>query len=339
MKKIKFSSDDEIRTKLRFFYISFIFLELFVIFIILSLFVKPVLGGVGTNVTVITRLDVGNVYPEVIVVDINSGDSNFILNPNSTSRLTCTGLLRDYNNDTDITNVSAYWFHNSTSESNGSDDNNLHYTNASCSIVRSYAGNFYGVPDDDYMALGNCTFDTWFYADPGVWNCTLVAVDSTNWNATNSSRVNLNSLLAIGLPDDMSYGTVNSTYVSGENYSNVTNVGNTKVNLSLYGYARYVGDNLAMNCTQGATKNISVEYEGYNLTMSTGGAIPYSQFNTYYTNLSGSPVVKKFDLEYRRNDNYNEAVNATYWRIFVPIGVAGSCQGNIVFGATTATGT
>jgi len=34
----------------------------------------------------------------------------------------------------------------------------------------------------------------------------------------------------------------------------------------------------------------------------------------------------------------NDAINSTYWRIYVPLGVAGTCQGNIVFGATVAPG-
>ena len=34
---------------------------------------------------------------------------------------------------------------------------------------------------------------------------------------------------------------------------------------------------------------------------------------------------------------YNEAQNRTYWRIYVPLGVAGTCQGNIVFGGRKST--
>ena len=108
--------------------------------------------------------------------------------------------------------------------------------------------------------------------------------------------------------------------------------------MSLSGYAINEGDNLSMNCTLGSLKNISINYEKYNLTDSTAGSLTLSQFEADYINLTSSPVVKKFDLNYRQNDGENEAFNSTYWRIYVPVGVAGSCQGNIVFGATQATG-
>lgn len=94
-----------------------------------------------------------------------------------------------------------------------------------------------------------------------------------------------------------------------------------------------------MNCTLGAIKNISVQHEKYNITNSNPGVIDLSQFIANYTNLTSSPVVRTFNLEYRQNDTFNEAINATYWRIYVPLGVAGTCQGNIVFGATVGPGT
>ena len=51
-----------------------------------------------------------------------------------------------------------------------------------------------------------------------------------------------------------------------------------------------------------------------------------------------SSVIKKFSLNYRQQDGYDDAINSTYWRIYVPRGVAGTCSGNIIFGATKAAG-
>lgn len=145
-------------------------------------------------------------------------------------------------------------------------------------------------------------------------------------------------MLALGLPDVLYYGTVSETEVSLENVTNVTNFGNTKINLSLSGYGWKLNDGNAMNCTLGDIKNISISLEKYNLTTSNPGVLNYTAFNQTYVNLTSAPIVKKYNLDYRHNDAFNEAINSTYWRIYVPLGVAGTCQGNIVFGATVAPG-
>ena len=77
--------------------------------------------------------------------------------------------------------------------------------------------------------------------------------------------------------------------------------------------------------------------EKYNVTDPNPGTLDLSGFEDLYINLTSSPVVREFNLNYRQNDVNNEAINETYWRIYVPVGVAGSCQGNIVFGAVKST--
>jgi hypothetical protein len=155
-----------------------------------------------------------------------------------------------------------------------------------------------------------------------------------------NDTISISELISIGLPNIINYSTVNATAISSEVIANVTNFGNVKVNLSLSGYANVTNDNLAMNCTLGSLRNISVVHEKYNLTTSNPGDITsYTEFGSKYVNLSSTITVKKFDLSYRQNDTYNDAVNASYWRIYVPRGVAGTCTGNIVFGATKQAGT
>ena len=97
-------------------------------------------------------------------------------------------------------------------------------------------------------------------------------------------------------------------------------------------------DGYAMNCSEGGSRNISIEYEKFNLTASNTGDINITEFEAKYTNLTSSPDVKKFNLDYRKNDQINEAINTTYWRVYVPNDVTGNCQGNIVFGAAQAPG-
>ncbi len=311
-----------------------ILLEVALIFFMFFSYLSPIaFGEIGGNATVVTQLQVGEVAPEVLNVSIDNDASNIVLVANDTKLVTCEALIRDFNNDSDFSNVYAEFFNSSWG---GADDNNEHYTNYSCSINTSF-GTWHGIDDTIYTALANCTFEVWYYANPGVWNCTVVVNDTSNWNGTGSDDIIMSELLAVGLPDVVNYGTVNATYVSDEREINVTNFGNVEIDLALSGYAVTEGDGLAMNCTLGSIKNISIEYEKYNLTTSIPGVLSLSEFEANYTNLTSTPVTREFNLDYRQNDAVNDVINGTYWRIYVPVGVAGSCQGNIVFGAVKST--
>ncbi len=315
--------------------VSFIVIEAALLFLLFSFFSSPVSGGIGNpNATVITTLNIGEVFPDIINVSVNNGAETITLTPNESVKVYCIGLIRDYNGEVNLSLVTARFFHSSSSY-NGAEDNNTHYRNNSCNFTE-ITEDWGGVPDDPYHALANCTFEVWYYADPGVWNCTMWVNDSTNLNSTNSDPINVSELLALAVPDTINYGTVNATDVSNENITNVTNVGNVMFNLSLKGYGYSLNDNLAMNCTLGATKNISIEHEKYNLTASNPGVLDLDGANNVYENMTSSTVVRKFNLDYRRNNDIQDAINETYWRIYVPLGVAGSCQGNIIFGAVKA---
>jgi hypothetical protein len=312
--------------------IVLLLITLFCLFLSLNSF--PVNGGVGTNVTVITYLQVGSVAPEVLNVSFNAG-GQITLQANTTRTITCEGLIRDWNNDSDIQTVVGVIYNSSYGSP---DDNNDHYTNSSCTINRSF-GSWGGIFDTNYTAVANCSFNMWYYSNPGNWTCNLWVNDSVGLNANASGSASVAELLAIGLPTDINYGVVNATYVSNENISNVTNFGNIKINLSLQGYAVTQGDNYSMNCSLGSNKNIPIYYEKFNLTTSTPGAIAnLAAFEARYMNLTGNVTIRRFDQEYRHNDTFDDAVNQTYWRIYVPVGVAGSCQGNIIFGAVKASG-
>ncbi len=296
-------------------------------------------GDIGDNVTVSTQLQVGNVSPEVVNVSINNDDATITLVANSTKTVFCEVLVRDYNNDSTINNITARLFDNTDSAYDNSDDNNLHYTNNSCYINTSF-GSWNGINDDDYLAFANCTFAVEYYAQPGTWNCTAEVTDHSSLTDRGYDTSSIDQLLAVGLPSTINYGTVNATFVSAENATNVTNFGNVALNLSLSGYGVSEGDGLAMNCTLGSVGTIDLDYEKYNLTSSTPGVLSLTHFEGNYTNLTDTPTVKEFDLNYRQNDTDQgvDDYNTTYWRIYVPLGVAGTCNGTILFGATTAAG-
>jgi hypothetical protein len=319
------------RRNKKIFLLLLVLVELVLVSVLFSSFPIFVSAGVNaSNVTVITQLKVGNVFPEVYNVLVEGGLSAYSLVPNDTRTIYCTGVVTDYNGWADISGVMATFFEPSTSTYEAADDNNNHYTNYTCNTTSV----------GEYNLSVSCGINVWYYANPGTWNCTISANDSQNWRAYGSDLINTSQLLALGLPDTINYGEVNATTVSLENVSNVTNYGNVMFNLSLSGYGSKTGDGNAMNCTLGVVKNISLEYERYNLTTSNPGELGYSEFVSLYTNLTATtaPKIREFNLDYRQNDILNDAMKESYWRIYVPTGVAGNCTGNIVFGATVAPG-
>lgn len=321
----------------RVFLIGILVVEVVLILAILSFLSVPFLSKAyavvnSTNVTVATFLQVGNVFPIVEQVRVNSGTAITLI-PNATSNASVYVVVRDYNGEADIQNISLVLYNMNTSTFGAGDDYNRHYSNYTvCSLNSSYG--------DIYQVNATCPVPLYYFAEPGTWNASVVVYDNATLTDTNSTTFIVNTLLALGLPNSIDYGIVNATEVSTEQTVNVTNFGNTIMNLSVKGYAIYSGDNLSMNCSLGSVKNISVGYQKYNITNSLSGPMNLTDFQSNYTNLTSLTVVRKFDLAYRQNDvaPFTDDTNSTYWRIYVPLGVAGSCRGNIVFGAVQSTG-
>ena len=325
--KEKFRDNNEIKKEVYFFIAELILI--FLISLIASfLYSEKINAEVGENATVTTNLEVGKSAPEILSINIEGG--SVTLTANSTKTVNCSVIVRDYDTDIDIINVTAEFFDTSVSSYGDSDDNNYHYTNNSCFINTTYG--------NENQSKIICKFNIWYYANSGNWRCRVEVEDNLSIGSSGFDDSFVNVLLAVGLVNALDYGIIDMGKVSNESILNITNYGNVKINLSLSGYAIYEGDGLAMNCTLGSIKNISIDYEKYNLTASNPGVLTLAQFESLYTNLTSNVVVKEFNLDYRHNDTYNEAINETYWRIYVPTGVAGTCQGKIVFGATQAAG-
>jgi len=292
----------------------------------ISDYINITITGSGFDVMSNLTLNSPPVFANITVDDSFSSPVGEIdLTPATTTKVTCGGIIYEYDGNESLMNVTSEFFDNSLSFYGDNNDNNLHYSNSSCSLNLSYG--------NKTEASFNCGFQVEYYANSGNWNCTVKATDNLSISKTNSNKTKINTLLAIGVPSPTDYGKINATSVSPEFTINVTNYGNAIINLSLNGYAGTIGDGYAMNCSKGAIKNISVMYEKYNLTKSNLGIMNLTNFEGNYTNLTSNVKVNNFNLNFRQNDTLNEAVNSTYWRVYVPLGVAGSCSGNIVFGA------
>lgn len=309
-----------------------IFLEFFLFFILFFLLVSIGTAQVGNNVTTKTNLTIGNSAPDILNITIYQDVGGGIdLVANSTKTVTVEAIIKDFNGETDILNASVTFYSTSSSFYADSDDNNRHYFNSSCTLNNAYG--------DSMESNVTCKFNIWYYADNSTWNVSVLASDQSSLTDFDTSQVNVNTLLSVGLPDLINYGFVNATNVSSQVQMNISNYGNVKINLTLEGYAVNRSDGLAMNCSLGATRNISIGYEKYNLTFSNTSIMNLTDFQLRYQNLTNSSVIRAYGLNQRFNDTTDEAFNSSYWRIYVPLGVAGGCTGNIIVGATRANGT
>lgn len=205
------------------------------------------------------------------------------------------------------------------------DDNNYHYLNDTCNVDTGFG--------NENESQINCTFSLEYYSNPGSWDCQIVIEDIYGAKRNLTTNTNVNELLAVELINYVDYGLVEVNNVSSEAVLNVTNMGNVMVNLSLSGYGEVPEDDLAMKCLSG---EIPVGFAKYNLTDSMGGELTYEQFEGNYTNLTKDPRIKELNLGARENDLENDKINETYWRIYVPADVAGTCSGAILFGAIKA---
>jgi len=291
--------------------------------------VSVVVTGAGYDIAPNLTINSPPNISSISVEDFLAVPANEIdLNPASHRNVSCEAIIYEFDGES-LQNASARLYDATNSDYIDSDDNNTHYTNNSCYIDSSYGG------ANDHQIF--CNFQVMYYANPGNWECLLKVEDNLTSQNNDSDTTLINTLLSVGLPSLLDYGSADSLEVSDEFVLNATNYGNVALNLSLEGYASSINDGFAMNCTMSET-NISVHYQKYNLTETNPGPLNLAEFETYYLNLTSYPAIKNFNLNYRSDDSSNNAVNSTYWRLYVPAGVAGNCSGNIIFGATTAQG-
>lgn len=244
----------------------------------------------------------------------------------STRQVNCTANITELDSDS-LQNIESRFFLSSY-DFDTTSDNNYHYTNDSC-----YVDSGFGGANDSQIT---CSFDVEYYSDSGSWTCQVRLEDEHSSSRNDTDATTMNELLAIGVLDSVDFGLVEILEVSNESTLNVTNYGNVQINLSLSGYGSVEEDGYSMDCLGGA---IDVNYMKYNLTASNSSNLSLGQFESLYSNLSSIPVVRQFDLDYRQNDLVNDMINSTFWRVYVPDTVGGTCNGSIVFGAVKAAGT
>ncbi len=236
----------------------------------------------------------------------------------STRKVTCEVIVEEFDSQSLQNHLSEFYYN----IQGDPDDNNTHYTNDSCHVNSSYGH------ENETQFI--CEYEVWYYANPGEWDCFFNVEDNLSFSANASNSTNVNTLLSVGVQNNINYSVQGVDEVSGEVVVNITNYGNVMVNLSLTSYGTIEGDSLAMDCDIG---NISAENQKYNLTASNLGALTLGETEGVYLNMTGATVIKEFNLDYRTSED-EESFNNTYWRIYAPSSINGACQGYIIFGAS-----
>jgi len=251
--------------------------------------------------------------PEAPTIDsISVPGSPVVLNAGSTRDISCNVTVRDNNGADQITGANAS-FYIVPSTSGSALSNVSKYLNASCTVTSSTA----------VTKSFTCGVALLYYASNGTWTCNATGI-STDGTASRNVSFIVDPLYAINVTStNISFGDLGAGDISPNVSINTTNVGNQRINVSIYGYGRVPGDNVGFTCP---VTNVSVNY----IRFSTLIAAAYNQ----KTNLSSAPQW----LNYSTPSQNGPAIimqNASYWQASIPLGFApqGLCNGTVVFQA------
>lgn len=294
--------------------INLILLGLFLLFgAWLLLLLEPLIHSQPYNSTALvnTTVNITNSAPMVYNVYLDT-PIDLIAYDNKT--VFCNATVFDFDNQTILVNATLYIV--DLTDENSPDDGNDHYTNTSCSRVG---------PQDRIMQY-RCTFSVRYYANNNSnWRCNVTAIDTGNAiNSNISNLATINPLVAIKLPPLIDYGDLAVWDISDDIDANVTNAGNRDANISVEGWGATPGDGLAFVCDYG---NIAINYERYNITKGIGNYPFMTSLTTTTT------MIPEFYVPQRVSEIL-DSFNSTWWKVQIPIGAGGVCNGTILFTAT-----
>jgi hypothetical protein len=282
-----------------------------------------------TNQTVLAKVNVSNTEPTLFRVELRvNGTSAPPIDPvpNEITLVICNGSFTDPNGFDDIVNVSATFFEVITG-SNAADDNNNHYTNDSCGACTVTPNS------DNNNGSCLCQFPVQYYANSGNWQCNMTINDTEAIGSTlNSSVITLNGVIGIDVETAViDYGNLSVLATSDPIRENVTNTGNIPINITVRGYGgdnESTGENVSMVCDSGS--NITFDNSRYY----PGNNTPFSDM---YNLTNQTKQIFNLTIPQRTDDvNIGNSSNSTFWRLYIPLGPVGLCNGTIIFGGVDA---
>jgi hypothetical protein len=318
----------ETKNRLKLFVVVFSILFVFYLFNVAPSVVSWGPLNNYRNFSVRTTVNITNAMPEILNITCNNGSSVTLI-PGSTQNVTCIIQIRDYNggitidgtNGSGVNTSTLYYFQNSSQDP---DDNNVHYTNSSCSVTGTASG---------YYINWSCGFNMWYYSNNGTWRINVTVHDryqNTSYNVSSERNTSVNSLYAINVTDVINFGDMSVGDVSANPaQANITNFGNMRINISLYGFGadnqtRYGA--YAMICE---IRNLTLNTERYSIVESDAWAA--------MTPISGTPTKINSLSIVQQEDDVVPVVNSTYWKLYIdPVSNPfGQCNGTVIFSAIT----
>ena len=316
-------------------FVLFSVLAIFVALLGVSMVTESVFAGNTTNQTVRAKVNVSNTEPTLYKVKIEyplNSLGNIDLQAGNATTVICNGSFSDPNGFADIIGVNATLFF-STVGSNAADDKNNHYTNASCLSSGQACTQITGQANNGSCL---CQFAVQYFANPGSWNCNMTINDSGGLRSTiDSGLVNVDEILGITVESlSLDYGNLSVSQVSNPIRQNVTNAGNININVTLRGFGgddETVGENLTMICDPSVSlANITFGNQRFDTKNDTAFGNMFNLTNT-------TRQIFNLTIPQRTVDNsYGNSSNSTFWRLQIPLGASGLCNGTIIFGAIDA---
>ena len=319
---------------------GFVLVSAFIIVVAMlgvSVTTDSVIGANVTNQTVIARVNVTNTEPTLYKVEITSPPLPIDLTPGGVTVVICNGSVHDINEFDDITNVNAT-FYQTTVASNATDDNSTHYTNSTCLAGGQTCSAIVGSNNQNGSCI--CNFAVQYYANNGNWQCNMTITDSGNLKSSeNSTFVTINEVLGIDVETTtIDFGNLSVTQVSNPTRENVTNTGNVPINITVRNYGgdnETIGENVSMICDPnvGATANITFNNMRFDVNNRSQNV-----FNDMVNITNQTRQVANLTIPKRTsNAGFGNSSNSTFWRLQIPLGASGVCNGTIIFGAIDAT--
>src|SRR3989344_2585506 len=236
----------------------------------------------------------------------------------NTRTIHINGLIQDNNGKTDIaTSTISLTFHRTTKGNTCTTDQNDCYRTTTCTFD-------YTLTSETELAY-NCPLDLSYYIDAtdpagaykdDNWTAEVTLADQAGSPATLTATIEVNSLLALNLPDGIDYGTRSL----GEQSSSTTNVetpltqrGNTRADVFVSGGT--------MDCSaNGGLGSLATNAQKWSLT-----DIDYTATTSIALTASDTKTNRNIRL---RTDDQNESSKNLYWNIAIPqSGVKGLCTG------------
>ncbi|KKW37029.1 MAG: hypothetical protein UY81_C0006G0003 [Candidatus Giovannonibacteria bacterium GW2011_GWA2_53_7] len=262
-------------------------------------------GAVLDNYTKVAELTMLQV-PFLTDWSLNGG-SSIALTEGTTTLISATGTVTDYNGYTDIVAASSTLFRSSVA--NGAmcteDQNNCYQIATSSCSTSSCGGN---------SCTLSCTASVQYFADPtdagapnsaDTWQSNIDVWDSSNSHGTASANQELYTLKALAIPSALNYGSVTVGTDSGADNAttSVTNTGNAILNLDLG------GDDL-----RSGASSITYNQQKYATSTFTYGACAFC------STLAASTSPAYFGIAVPKPTSTTAVSTLIYWGINVPLG-------------------